>query len=67
MDLLLVGTSGMRSWHTLRSIAKDNAVPVLVAHNGTRFDNKMLAAECERTGEHVPGKCSHHGAYASGQ
>ncbi len=32
------------------------ALPVLVAHNGSRFDNKMLAAECERIGDHVPGE-----------
>lgn len=32
------------------------ATPVLVAHNGSRFDNKMLEAECERISQPVPGK-----------
>ncbi|KAK9828258.1 hypothetical protein WJX74_005903 [Apatococcus lobatus] len=32
------------------------ATPVLVAHNGSRFDNKMLEAECVRISQPIPGE-----------
>ena len=38
----------------VKKCCKAHEVPVLVAHNGNRFDNRMLTAEFKRCGNTIP-------------